>query len=85
MVGASAGDRRHALSHRVAKTLAELAADGSMDPGWAAALEPVADRIADMGARAVLRLADVMGGRNSGPISELHSPELVVRGTTLRT
>jgi uracil-DNA glycosylase len=33
----------------VPKTLAELAADGSMDPGWAAALEPVADRIADMG------------------------------------
>ncbi|MET3566458.1 uracil-DNA glycosylase [Leifsonia sp. 563] len=31
------------------KTLAELAADGSMDPGWAAALEPVADRIAAMG------------------------------------
>jgi uracil-DNA glycosylase len=33
----------------VPKTLAELAADGSMDPGWAAALEPVADRIAAMG------------------------------------
>ncbi|MFJ8895879.1 uracil-DNA glycosylase [Leifsonia sp. NPDC102414] len=31
------------------KSLAELAADGSMDPGWAAALEPVADRIAAMG------------------------------------
>src|SRR5699024_11150747 len=31
------------------KTLAELAADGSMDPGWARALEPVADRIAAMG------------------------------------
>lgn len=31
------------------KTLAELAADGSMDPGWADALEPVADRIAAMG------------------------------------
>lgn len=31
------------------KSLAELAADGSMDAGWAAALEPVADRIADMG------------------------------------
>jgi uracil-DNA glycosylase len=33
----------------VPKTLAELAADGSMDPGWADALEPVADRIAAMG------------------------------------
>src|ERR1700712_3582107 len=31
------------------KSLAELAADGSIDPGWAIALEPVADRIADMG------------------------------------
>ena len=33
----------------VPKTLAELAADGAMDPGWARALEPVADRIAAMG------------------------------------
>lgn len=33
----------------MAKTLAELAADGSLDPGWADALAPVADRIAAMG------------------------------------
>ena len=33
----------------VPKTLAELAADGSMDPGWSHALHPVADRIAAMG------------------------------------
>jgi uracil-DNA glycosylase len=33
----------------VPKTLSELAEDGSMDPAWAAALEPVADRIATMG------------------------------------
>lgn len=33
----------------MAKSLAELAADGSMDPGWATALTPVADRIAAMG------------------------------------
>jgi len=33
----------------VPKSLAELAADGAMDPGWAAELEPVADRIAAMG------------------------------------
>ncbi|MGO4536312.1 uracil-DNA glycosylase [Leifsonia sp. 2MCAF36] len=32
------------------KTLAELAADGSIDPGWAQALDPVSARIADMGA-----------------------------------
>jgi uracil-DNA glycosylase len=31
------------------KSLAELAADGAMDPGWAAALEPVAPQIARMG------------------------------------
>jgi uracil-DNA glycosylase len=33
----------------MAKTLAELAADGSLDPGWADVLAPVADRIAAMG------------------------------------
>ncbi|GAB3612348.1 uracil-DNA glycosylase [Humibacter ginsengisoli] len=33
----------------MAKTLAELATDGSMDPGWAEALQPVADDIAAMG------------------------------------
>jgi uracil-DNA glycosylase len=33
----------------VPKTLSELAEDGSMDPAWATALEPVADRIAAMG------------------------------------
>jgi uracil-DNA glycosylase len=33
----------------VPRTLAELAADGSMDPGWSLALQPVADRIAAMG------------------------------------
>ncbi|WP_308468207.1 uracil-DNA glycosylase [Rathayibacter soli] len=32
-----------------AKSLAELAADGTMDPGWAHALEPVAGNIAAMG------------------------------------
>jgi uracil-DNA glycosylase len=31
------------------KSLAELAAEGSMDPGWAAALAPVAPQIAAMG------------------------------------
>ena len=33
----------------MAKTLAQLAEDGSMDAGWAAALEPVASDIAAMG------------------------------------
>jgi uracil-DNA glycosylase len=33
----------------VPKTPSELAEDGSLDPAWAAALEPVADRIAAMG------------------------------------
>lgn len=33
----------------VPKTLAELGADGLIDPGWAAALEPVAPRIAELG------------------------------------
>lgn len=33
----------------MAKTLMQLAADGAMDPGWAAALQPVAGDIAAMG------------------------------------
>lgn len=49
------------------KTLAELAADGSMDPGWAAALEPVADRIAAMGE--FLR-AEVAAGRRYLPAGD---------------
>ncbi|WP_200949546.1 uracil-DNA glycosylase [Leifsonia sp. Root227] len=49
------------------KSLAELAADGSMDPGWAAALEPVADRIAAMGE--FLR-AEVAAGRPYLPAGE---------------
>ncbi|MDR6612487.1 uracil-DNA glycosylase [Leifsonia sp. 1010] len=49
------------------KTLAELAADGSMDPGWAAALEPVADRIAAMGE--FLR-AEVAAGRHYLPAGD---------------
>jgi len=51
----------------VAKTLAELAADGSIDPGWATALEPVADRIADMGA--FLR-GEVAAGRHYLPAGD---------------
>ena len=69
MVGAAAGHGRHALSAAlvVAKTLAELAADGSMDPGWAQALAPVADRIAGMGD--FLR-AEVAAGRPYLPAGE---------------
>ncbi|MEV8214581.1 uracil-DNA glycosylase [Leifsonia sp. NPDC077715] len=51
----------------MAKTLAELAADGSMDAGWARALEPVADRIAAMGE--FLR-AEVAAGRPYLPAGE---------------
>jgi uracil-DNA glycosylase len=51
----------------VAKTLAELAAEGSIDPGWATALEPVADRIADMGA--FLR-GEVAAGRHYLPAGD---------------
>ncbi|MBN9632852.1 MAG: uracil-DNA glycosylase [Actinobacteria bacterium] len=49
------------------KSLAELAADGSMDPGWAGALAPVADRIAAMGD--FLR-AEVAAGRPYLPAGE---------------
>ncbi|WP_158862894.1 uracil-DNA glycosylase [Leifsonia sp. AG29] len=48
----------------MAKTLDELAADGLMDPGWAAALQPVAGRIAAMGE--FLR-AEVEAGRGYLP------------------
>jgi uracil-DNA glycosylase len=51
----------------VPKSLAELAADGSMDPGWAAALEPVGDRIADMGS--FLR-GEVAAGRSYLPAGQ---------------
>ncbi len=51
----------------MAKTLAELAADGSMDPGWAQALEPVAGRISAMGE--FLR-AEVAAGRPYLPAGE---------------
>lgn len=50
------------------KTLAELAADGSMDPGWASALEPVADRIADMGSFLRGETAAGRGYLPAGPI-----------------
>lgn len=49
------------------KSLTELAADGSMDPGWAGALAPVADRIAAMGD--FLR-AEVAAGRPYLPAGE---------------
>jgi uracil-DNA glycosylase len=51
----------------MAKSLAELAADGSMDPGWAEALAPVAGRIAAMGD--FLR-AEVAAGRPYLPAGE---------------
>lgn len=51
----------------MAKTLTELAADGSVDPGWARALAPVADRIAGMGD--FLR-AEVAAGRPYLPAGE---------------
>ena len=70
MVGAASRDGRRlnrASGIDVPKSLAELAADGSMDPGWAAALEPVADRIAAMGE--FLR-AEVAAGRPYLPAGE---------------
>ena len=70
MVGAASRDGRRlnrASGIDVPKSLAELAADGSMDPGWAVALEPVADRIAAMGE--FLR-AEVAAGRPYLPAGE---------------
>ncbi|KQR52250.1 uracil-DNA glycosylase [Leifsonia sp. Leaf336] len=51
----------------MAKSLPELAADGSMDPGWAEALAPVSGRIAAMGD--FLR-AEVAAGRPYLPSGE---------------
>ena len=68
MVGAAAGHGLHALiAAAVPKSLSELAADGSMDPGWAQALAPVSDRIAGMGD--FLR-AEVAAGRPYLPAGE---------------
>lgn len=55
------------MTGAVPKTLDELAADGSMDPGWAEALRPVADRIRDMGD--FLR-GEVAAGRHYLPAGE---------------
>lgn len=51
----------------MARSLPELAADGLIDPGWAAALEPVAGDIAALGER--LR-AEVAAGRRYLPEGE---------------
>ncbi|MET0308060.1 MAG: LacI family DNA-binding transcriptional regulator [Sphingomonas sp.] len=46
------------------------------------ALTTVRVRIAEIGARAVSRLIDLLDGRDTGPPSEMHIPELVTRATT---
>ena len=48
------------------------------------ALTTVRVRIAEIGARAVIRLIDLLDGRDSQCAGEVHTPELVVRGTTAR-
>ncbi len=39
-------------------------------------------RIAEIDARAVIRLTEIMSGQEDGPRIEVQIPELVVRGTT---
>jgi uracil-DNA glycosylase len=51
----------------VPKSLTELAADGSMDPGWAEALQPVAGDIARMGDFLRGEVADGRGYLPAGP------------------
>ena len=45
-------------------------------------LTTVRARVAELGARAVERLVTILTGAESQPVQELHSTELVVRGTT---
>ena len=46
-------------------------------------LTTVRVRIAELGERAIKRLVSVLEGYNDAPLQELHSPELIVRTTTL--
>ena len=46
-------------------------------------LTTVRVRIAELGERAIKRLVSVLEGYNDTPLQELHSPELIVRATTL--
>ena len=46
-------------------------------------LTTVRVRIAELGERAIKRLVSVLEGYNDTPLQELHSPELIVRTTTL--
>ena len=46
------------------------------------ALTTMRVQIADIGARALARLADLLSGQQAEAITELHAPELVVRTTT---
>jgi LacI family transcriptional regulator len=46
-------------------------------------LTTVRVRIAELGERAIKRLVSMLEGYNDAPLQELHSPELIVRTTTL--
>ena len=46
-------------------------------------LTTVRVRIAELGERAIKRLVSVLEGYNDAPLQEFHSPELIVRTTTL--
>ena len=46
-------------------------------------LTTVRVRIAELGERAIKRLVSLLEGYNDAPLQELHSPELIVRATTL--
>jgi len=45
-------------------------------------LTTVSVRIAELGAKALVRLSEIIGRRDGVPRHEMHSPELVVRATT---
>ena len=74
----------HALRQAGERVPEDIAVAGFDDVPLARylALTTMQVRIAEIGARAVSRLVDMLEGKGPGPRVELHAPELIARATT---